>query len=144
MGASCARAQPVLSNVPMHASRNYASSSSQWPNLLNAVHGLAYSPKELYEPWTFGGRPALAAVAAVNSPAAILAFPALSVPQHDPEALLLGLLRVCAATTPAMASPSNSPGPQDPHSLLQRLIHAEAAAAALRQQADAQVRGWRL
>jgi hypothetical protein len=62
--------------------------------------------------------------------------------QHDPEALLLGLLRVCAATTPAMACPSNSPGPQDPHSLLQRLIHAEAAAAALRQQASAQVRGW--
>jgi hypothetical protein len=40
------------------------------------------------------------------------------------------ILQVCAATSPATASgyQSNSPGPQDLPSLLQRLIHAEAAA----------------
>jgi hypothetical protein len=84
-------------------------------------------------------------------------YPTSSSPANDAGDILQLLLRVCAGTTSTIADPrlghraprfsesdSDYPSPvyQDPHSLLLRLIHADAAAAALRQ-ANAQVRfGW--
>jgi hypothetical protein len=125
--ASFTTSQPIGPALCLNASQSI-SYTGRCYSRPNTVLGLASSPHQPNDSWTL--RPVTAAAAAVAMSASLHVAP--PAPHHTPDALLLSLLRVCAATTPAVADPAL--GPPDSHGLLLRLIHAEAAAAALRQQ----------
>ncbi len=143
--ASCATSKPIGLTCCEEVSKNIAfnACSSQWPVPVNVARGLA-APRQLHESWLLHPSPSPVAAAYTTS----------SSPANDAGDLLQLLLRVCASTTSTIADPrlghraprfsesdSDYPSPvyQDPHGLLFRMIHADAAAAALRQ-ANAQAR----
>jgi hypothetical protein len=134
---SLTTSQPIESTLllgPTQIAPCIDRSCQWWPVHPNTVRGLAAS-QHLLESWSL--HPSLTPAAAANAASANGPTSSLL---HDPDALLLHLLRACAAAIPAIADPL--PGPQDPHILYRRLIHADAAAAALRLATAHVLAGW--